>query len=499
MSRKPKGDNVPAVLEAIRAMQAHNGQRKRSGNMRTEWREVPLAKIERGTLAERVQFRQHLSQDTLEGMAATLGNGGALPPPVLVEAALYDDQDGERAARAVAEAQEDDDLGYLTGDGAHRIETYRDMGSESITALVVVDAQDPFNVARDISIRSNITPQTGVSDAERQNALYTEHELYPDMGVVELGNLVGYSHTHVRRLLLQRRATLVLREAGSGVPSNKSLLEELGKLAEDLDERDEMYQRAQDVVPEIKNVAVSEKWTAEDLSGAWERVQRITQTDWSAQRDWRGQPAMLGNTWAQLGEVVRLRLARAANKEGWTDEELVWSARYAQNLSYAEAPDEKAQYRDLLAGNALPEVWMSDSSYYKDYEHEPVTWEPSPEPEPVPNGAQDNGAQDSGTQVQPAEGGAAATVEPETGTPPTVEVGRTEAQQQAGDNINRAMTYAVRLVETLGELMSAAGNLDADEADRVLTWAGTLEAGAHALGLIAARVAQENVVVDLTS
>jgi hypothetical protein len=86
---------------------------------------------------------------------------------------------------------------------------------------------------------------------------------------------------------------------------------------------------------------------------------------------------------------------------------------------------------------------------------------------------------------------------------PGREVERTPAQQGAEENIIRALEHAVQIVVALQGLEGAGAALDADEADRVLTWAGTLEAGAHALGLIARKVAQDkqekDELVDLTS
>jgi hypothetical protein len=492
MSKKPKGDDVAAVLAAIGRSKAPHGPRK--GNMTTEPRKVPLDRVVlQGSLAKRAQFREGLNQDTLERMKRTLegDDDRELDDAILVEAALYHDADGEQQARAVAAAQEGDEMGYLVGDGVRRCTTYRDLGRETINADVVLGAQNPLHVAKKINIIININPQTHVKETERQAALYTMHELEPEMTERELAVMFGYSHTHVGRLLDRGLARTILQEAGAGVPGNNELLEELGKLAKEVEEANTDEQAAT-VLPELARFCARERVKPDDLAKARARAGRVSDADWSAERDWRGQDARIGHEWAQSGTASRLALAHQATKHGWTDQELVWSARYLESIRGREERDE---YRDLLRGDLEPASWMSESAYYKDYEPaapQPQPAPPAPEPQggpPVPPVAGPVVPEPVLPEPEPArqpQGQGGTPVPPE----PRDVRGRTPAQQGAEEAITRCLDYALQIERALHSLADAgAERLDADDVECVQSWIEVLEEGALALGMVAGNVA----------
>jgi hypothetical protein len=117
-------------------------------------------------------------------------------------------------------------------------------------------------------------------------------------------------------------------------------------------------------LPELAKLLALEKWSSESLRQANSRARRITQ-----------------GAWELISEVERLRLAHAANKQGWTDEQLIWGAKYVYDLHGSEEKDEKREYREMLAGHLDPDSWMAEAEGWK--EPEPITWEPaSPTPEP---------------------------------------------------------------------------------------------------------------------
>jgi hypothetical protein len=231
-----------------------------------------------------------------------------------------------------------DGQGYIMGDGNHRCTELEERWQARLAranevglseselyppnvAVRVIDGArdraDALNIAKEISVRRNLKPQTPVSDAERTKGLYILMDLHPDMPDTELANAVGVTKVTVGKRRKQRRVAAYLQQQGVSVPQNLSLLETLAELD-------------QWSWPDLAKVINVERWSAPDLKKAIDRAKKISAMDWSGLDDGYGGKGWSGQDWDNTREALRVRLAYLANTKGWTDEQLVRCARYAK-------------------------------------------------------------------------------------------------------------------------------------------------------------------------